>query len=168
MLAGTISKTIAPGLRIGWAVAGEEIIGKLAAIKQSSDVLTNSLTQRAVHYYVTRYDLDGHIREIADKYRAQRDAMLETIEKTFPQGVKWTVPDGGMFVWVTLPDEIDATKLLSLAIEEEKVAYVPGTPFYVDETGHNTMRLNFSNSTPEVIREGITKLGALLKRQIEK
>lgn len=168
MLAGTISKIIAPGLRVGWAVASEEIIDKITTVKQMSDVLTNSLTQRAVYQYVTSFNLDEHIQEIAGKYRLQRDIMLETMRQAFPPDVAWIVPDGGMFVWVTLPDSIDATALLTVAVEEEKVAYVPGTPFYADNTGHNTMRLNFSNSTPELIREGITKLGALLYRYMSK
>jgi 2-aminoadipate transaminase len=166
ILAGTISKIIAPGLRVGWAIAGEQIIDKMATVKQMSDVLTDSLTQRAVYQYVATYDLDAHIQEIAAKYREQRDIMLETISATFPQGVRWIVPDGGMFIWVTLPEHIDTTKLLSVAIEEEKVAFVPGTPFYVGDAGYNTMRLNFSNSTPELIRTGISKLGALLHRQV--
>lgn len=168
MLAGTISKIIAPGLRVGWAVAAEAIIDKLTTVKQMSDVLTNSLTQRAVHKYVTSFNLDEHIKEIAVKYQEQRDTMLEAMAQAFPKEVTWMVPDGGMFVWVTLPEGFDATNLLAVAVAEEKVAYVPGTPFYADNTGHNTMRLNFSNSTPELIREGIAKLGALLHRCMDK
>lgn len=168
MFASTMSKIIAPGLRIGWAVAPAEIIHKMNTVKQMSDVLTNSLTQRAVYQYVTSFDLDAHIMDIVEKYREQRDVMLETMSRTFPQGVSWTVPEGGMFLWVTLPDGVDAAKLLPVAVEEEKVAFVPGSPFYADETGSNTMRLNFSNATPEIIREGIGKLGALLTRSIGK
>lgn len=168
MLAGTISKIIAPGLRVGWAVASEEIIDKMTTVKQMSDVLTNSLTQRAVHKYVTSFNLDEHIKEIAAKYREQRDTMLEAMSQAFPREVTWIAPDGGMFVWVTLPENLDATKLLPVAVEEEKVAYVPGAPFYADDAGHNTMRLNFSNSTPELIRDGIGKLGTLLHRCMNK
>lgn len=166
MYAGTVSKIIAPGLRLGWLVAHEDIIEKMAAAKQAADVLTNSLAQRAVHRYVTTNDLDGHIADIANQYREQRDTMLEAMQEHFPAGVTWTQPDGGMFIWVTLPENIDTSNLLELAIEQEKVAYVPGMPFYADGSGRNSMRINFSNSTPDVIKEGIVRLGAILTREI--
>lgn len=166
MYAGTVSKIIAPGLRLGWVVAEEEIIDKLATAKQLSDILTNSLTQRALYHYVTHFNLDEHINDIVGQYRVRRDAMLQSIEENFPPGVTWTVPDGGMFVWVTLPPKLDANKLLPIAIEEEQVAFVPGTPFYADDSGHNTLRLNYSSSTPELIKTGMAKLGALLRRHL--
>ncbi|SDF08179.1 PLP-dependent aminotransferase family protein [Sporolituus thermophilus] len=165
--AGTVSKIVAPGLRVGWAIASETIVDKLATAKQLTDVLTNSLTQRALHRFVTEQELDQHIAMIVKQYRQQRDVMLAAMEEHFPSGVTWTVPDGGMFIWVTLPATINTNDLLPVAIEEEKVAYVPGTPFHADDSGYNTMRLNFSNSTPDLIRTGVARLGALFKRHLK-
>ncbi|MDF2502284.1 MAG: aminotransferase class [Anaerosporomusa subterranea] len=167
MYAGTASKIIAPGLRLGWLVAHPEFIERVATAKQTSDVLSNSLTQRAVHRYVTDNDLDAHIETIINKYRLQRDVMLAAMKQHFPAGVKWQAPHGGMFLWVTLPDGMDASALLPLAVEQAKVSYVPGTPFYADNSGANMLRLNFSNPTPELISEGIARLGNLLKSQIK-
>ncbi|KYZ77085.1 aminotransferase [Anaerosporomusa subterranea] len=163
MYAGTASKIIAPGLRLGWLVAHPEFIERVATAKQTSDVLSNSLTQRAVHRYVTDNDLDAHIETIINQYRLQRDVMLAAMKQHFPAGVKWQAPHGGMFLWVTLPDGMDASALLPLAVEQAKVSYVPGTPFYADNSGANTLRLNFSSPTPELIAEGIERLGKLLK-----
>lgn len=163
--AGTISKIIAPGLRVGWLVGDKQIIDKMADVKQTSDVLTNSLTQRAIYHYVTNNNVDSHINTIVCQYREKRDVMLTAMKEHFPSEVKWTSPDGGMFIWVTLPESMDANKLLSEAIEA-KVAFVPGTPFYANNDSTNAMRINFSNSTPELIREGISNLGKLLKRHI--
>lgn len=165
LYAGTISKIVSPGLRVGWMAATEEFVEKMAAAKQSSDVLTNSLTQRAVFRYFSDNDIDQHIETIVAQYREQKDSMLEAMQAFFPPEVTWTVPDGGMFIWATLPEHMDATKLLSEAIKE-KVAFVPGTPFYADNRGHNTMRLNFSNSTPEVIHIGMERLGRLLTNHL--
>jgi 2-aminoadipate transaminase len=167
MYAGTASKIIAPGLRLGWLVAHPEFIERVATAKQTSDVLSNSLTQRAVHRYVTDNDLDAHIETIINQYRLQRDVMLAAMKQHFPAGVKWQAPHGGMFLWVTLPDGMDASALLPLAVEQAKVSYVPGTPFYADNSGANMLRLNFSNPTPELISEGIARLGNLLKSQIK-
>jgi 2-aminoadipate transaminase len=166
MYAGTASKIIAPGLRLGWLVAHPEFVERVATAKQASDVLSNSLTQRAVHRYVTDNDLDAHIETIINQYRLQRDVMLAAMEQHFPAGVKWQAPHGGMFLWVTLPDGMDASALLPLAVEQAKVSYVPGPPFYADNSGANTLRLNFSSPTPEFITEGIERLGKLLKSQI--
>lgn len=162
LYAGTISKIVAPGLRIGWMAAEEEFVTKMASAKQLSDVLTNSLTQRALYRYLSDNDIDGHINTIVAQYKEQKNSMLEAMRTFFPAEVTWTLPDGGMFIWATLPEHMDTTKLLSEAIKE-KVAFVPGTPFYTDNRGHNTMRLNFSNSTPELIYTGMERLGKLLK-----
>lgn len=168
MYAGTSSKIIAPGLRVGWLVAHPEFIDRVATAKQLSDVLSNSLTQRAVHRYVTDNDLDSHVESIVKQYRVQRDAMLDSMQQCFPSNVTWQSPNGGMFVWVTLPAEVDASSLLPLAIEQAKVAYVPGLPFFADGSGGNTLRLNFSNSSPELIVTGIERLGKLLEKQFAK
>jgi 2-aminoadipate transaminase len=166
LYAGTASKIIAPGLRLGWLVAHPDFIDRVATAKQTTDVLSNSLTQRAVHRYVTDNDLDAHIETIVKQYRIQRDMMMAAMEQYFPVGVKWQIPHGGMFVWVTLPEGMDAAALLPMVIEQAKVSYVPGTPFYADNSGANTLRLNFSNPTPELITEGIERLGKVLKNQI--
>jgi 2-aminoadipate transaminase len=156
----TFSKTIAPGLRLGWIVAGHELIRKLVLAKQGTDLHTGTLVQRAVQRYLEVSDVSGHVLNIRREYGRRRDIMLEEMQKNFPQGISWTRPDGGMFLWVTLPEQIDTIQLLDRAIEE-KVAYVPGAPFYTDREGLNTMRLNFSNSTPEQIKSGIRRLARL-------
>lgn len=166
MYAGTVSKIIAPGLRLGWLVAHPEFIDRMATAKQLSDVLSNSLTQRAVHRYVTDNDLDAHIDSIVKKYRIQRDTMVQAMERHFPASVRWQTPHGGMFIWVALPIGVDASTLLTQVIEEAKVAYVPGLPFFADDSGSNTLRLNFSNSSPEQIELGIERLGKVLKSQL--
>jgi 2-aminoadipate transaminase len=167
LYAGTSSKIIAPGLRLGWLVAHPDFIDRVATVKQANDVLSNSLTQRAVHRYVIDNDLDAHIETIVEQYRIQRDVMLTAMEQHFPAGVNWQTPHGGMFIWVTLPEGMDAAALLPLAVEQAKVSYVPGPPFYADNSGANTLRLNFSNPAPELIAEGVERLGKLLKSQIK-
>ena len=166
MYTGTFSKVIAPGLRVGWFVAHPDIAAKVTAAKQLNDILTNSLTQRALHRFLTDNDLDAHIATIIGQYRRQRDAMLAALAAYFPGKVSWTQPEGGMFIWVTLPAGIDARDLLDKAIDEEKVAFVPGTPFHTDGGGHNTFRLSFANTDEEAIASGIARLGALLARTV--
>jgi len=162
----SFSKIISPGLRVGWAVADTDIIGKLTMAKQASDVHTNSLAQQAIYRYVSANDVAAHIRRITDIYRVQRDTMLAEMEMHFPAACKWRKPEGGMFIWVTLPEGVNATALLSKAVAE-KVAFVPGAPFYAGERAEeNTMRLNFSNSSPDQIRTGIRRLGMILRQEL--
>jgi 2-aminoadipate transaminase len=161
----SFSKIISPGLRVGWAVADTDIIRKLTMAKQSSDVHTNSLTQQAIYHYVTTNSLNSHIEHIVEVYRVQRDTMLEEMDRHFPASCKWSKPEGGMFIWVELPEGSDATQILPKAVAE-KVAFVPGGPFYADKGKTNTMRLNFSNSSPEQIRTGIRCLGSILKAEL--
>lgn len=156
----TFSKTIAPGLRLGWIVADQVLIRKLVLAKQGTDLHTGTLVQRAVQRYLENSDVSGHIRAIRAEYGRRRNVMLEEMEKNFPDVVTWTRPEGGMFLWVILPERFDTVQLLNRAVEEN-VAYVPGAPFYPGGTGLNTMRLNYSNSTPEQIREGIKRLARL-------
>lgn len=156
----TFSKTIAPGLRLGWIAAGRELIRKLVLAKQGTDLHTGTLVQRAVQSYLENSDVSGHVLAIRREYGLRRDIMLEEMQKNFPNGISWTRPDGGMFLWVTMPEHFDTIRLLDRAIEE-KVAYVPGAPFYTDSEGLNTMRLNFSNSTPDQIKSGISRLARL-------
>lgn len=156
----TFSKTIAPGLRLGWIVTGRELIRKLVLAKQGTDLHTGTLVQRAVQRYLENSDVSGHVRAIRKEYGRRRDIMLEEMRKSFPDRISWTEPDGGMFLWVTLPEHFNSVQLLGKAIEE-KVAYVPGAPFYPDGGGMNTLRLNFSNSTPDQIKNGIQRLARL-------
>lgn len=162
----SFSKIISPGLRVGWAVADADVILKLTMSKQASDVHTNSLAQCGIHRYLTTNDLDAHISRITDTYRVQRDTMLAEMAAHFPAACQWRKPEGGMFIWVTLPEGSDATALLAKAVAE-KVAFVPGAPFYAgDRVDKNTLRLNFSNSSPEQIRTGIRRLGAILRQEL--
>ncbi len=162
VLLGSFSKTIAPGLRLGWICAGREIMDKLVVAKQASDLHSNSLCQRIVYQYLMSNNVDRHIETIITAYKKQRDVMVAAIEEDFPAEVRFTRPEGGMFLWVTLPERLSALELFEHAVKE-KVAFVPGTPFFVDGDGRNNMRLNFSNSDQDRIWEGIRRLGRIMK-----
>lgn len=161
----TFSKTVAPGLRLGWVVAQGDLMTKLVLAKQGTDLHTGTLVQRAVHHYLKHSDVNGHIGAIELEYGRRRDEMLEAMEQKFPSSVNWTKPQGGMFIWVTLPPALNATLMLKEAVSQ-KVAYVPGAPFFPGDDGHNFLRLNFSNSTPAQIQEGIDRLAKLLERNV--
>lgn len=163
---GTFSKTFAPGLRIGWVCASDEILNKYIMIKQSSDLQTSSMTQRELSRFLDEYSLDDHIDKIVAVYRKRRDIMVDTMKNEFPESVKYIVPEGGLFIWVEVPEYIDTKKLMVKAIEK-KVAFVPGGSFYPNSNTINTMRLNFSNMNENNIVEGITRLGELLKQEIK-
>lgn len=158
---GTFSKILAPGLRVGWVVAAAPVIVQLAQAKQGADLHTATFNQMIAYEMLHSGYLEEHRKVIARTYRERRDAMLAVLEEYFPAGTRWTHPMGGMFLWVELPPGVDAAQLLQDAIEQ-RVAFVPGRGFHIDGSGGNTMRLNFSNATPETIREGIRRLGALL------
>ena len=162
----TFSKTLAPGLRLGWVVAPEEVIAKLVQLKQGMDLHTSTFNQMVAYEVARGGFLDEHVRLIRRVYRERRDVMLAALERYFPPGVRWTHPQGGLFLWVTLPEGVDTTEMLPQAIEE-KVAYVPGADFFALGGGHNTMRLNFSNACPERIEEGIRRLVRVVARQLE-
>ncbi len=162
ILLGSFSKTIAPGLRLGWICAKREIMDKLVVAKQASDLHSNSLCQRIVHQYLMNNDVDRHIETITAAYKKQRDVMVASIEENFPAEVSFTRPEGGMFLWVTLPERLSALKLFEHAVKEN-VAFVPGTPFFVDGGGDKNMRLNFSNADEDMIEEGIKRLGRIMK-----
>lgn len=162
ILLGSFSKIVSPGLRVGWVCAGKDIIEKLVTAKQASDLHSNYLGQRAVHRYITDNDLDGHIGKIKEAYGRQRDLMVKLIEEHFPEGIKFTRPEGGMFLWLTLPEGITVQEAFDRAMAE-KVVFVPGFPFYTDGKGNNTLRLNFSNSSEEKIEEGILRLARVFK-----
>lgn len=161
----TFSKTIAPGLRLGWIAAEPEVIAKLVLAKQGADLHTGTLVQRAAHRYLTSFQAEAHVEKIRTEYRLRRNTMVKAMERFFPGEVKWTLPEGGMFLWVTLPGRHDSLKLLEKAVSR-KVAFVPGSPFFHDESGHNCMRLNFSNSAPSMIEEGIERLGRIISSRI--
>lgn len=159
---GTFSKVLAPSLRLGYLAAPRSIIDKLVQTKQATDLHTPTLTQMAVYEIVKDGFLDQHLPTVREIYRKQGRCMLEAIEKEFPSTVSWTKPEGGMFLWVTLPEHIDSTQLLAKAIEQN-VAFVPGEPFYAGKGLANTLRLSFATVPEEKIREGIAILGKLLK-----
>ncbi|MBN1318170.1 MAG: PLP-dependent aminotransferase family protein [Anaerolineales bacterium] len=162
----TFSKTLTPGLRLGWIVAPERISTKLIQAKQGTDLHTSSLVQYLAFDICNRDILPEHIEHICKVYRERRDVMLEALAEHFPPEASWTHPKGGMFLWVKLPESLDADALFKKAVEN-KVAYVPGLPFYPNASeGENTMRLNFSYSNPDLIREGIKRLGIAIKQQL--
>jgi len=167
VLLGSFSKTVAPGLRLGWVCAKRDVMEKIIVVKQASDLHSNYLSQRILHQYLIDNDLDAHIAQIRRSYKRQRDLMVSLIEEQFPEGTRLTRPEGGMFLWVTLPEGISSLKLFELAIEEH-VAFVPGKPFYVDGDGDNTLRLNFSNSDEDRIDQGIRRLAGIVKRELAK
>jgi 2-aminoadipate transaminase len=162
VLMGSFSKIVAPGLRLGWICAASDVMEKLIVAKQASDLHSNYFAQRIVHRYLSDHDIDEHIVKIREVYRNQRNMMISSIERYFPEEVKFTRPEGGMFLWMTLPENISALRLFDLAGGED-VAFVPGGAFYVDEGGKNTLRLNFSNSDADEIDEGIRRLAQVTK-----
>ena len=163
----TFSKTLAPGLRLGWIVAPQEVITKLAQLKQGADLHTSTFNQIVAYEVAKDGFLDEHVRVIRRVYRERRDVMLAALDEFFPEGCSWTHPKGGLFLWVTLPAGLKSSELFNVALEEN-VAFVPGASFYAmpDEVGARQLRLNFSNATPERIREGIRRLANAVKRQM--
>ena len=163
MFLGSFSKIISPGLRVGYIAGDATVIRKCTVGKQSTDVHTSNLNQAIVDQYLRRDLLPAHIRNICSGYGAKMKQMLGCLE-SFPSGVRFTHPQGGLFIWAELPEKIDAVKMLSAAVER-KVAYVPGTYFCVDGGHLNTIRLNFSNSTPEQIETGMNTLKEIVEMQ---
>ena len=159
---GTFSKVLAPGLRLGYIAAARPLINKLVQAKQATDLHTPTLTQMAVYEIVKDGFLEEHLPNVREIYRAQGSCMLEAIKQEFPDTVSWTKPEGGMFIWLTLPEHIDSTKLLEKAIAQN-VAFVPGAPFYSGAGRANTLRLSFATVPEDKIRTGIAILGKLLK-----
>ncbi|NIV34417.1 MAG: aminotransferase class I/II-fold pyridoxal phosphate-dependent enzyme [Anaerolineae bacterium] len=168
----TFSKTLAPGLRLGWVIAPVDVIDKLVQAKQGADLHTSTFTQMVAYEVAHGGGLDRQVRKIRPVYRERRDAMLKALDKYFPEGVEWTHPQGGLFLWATLPEGLDAEQILKTALEKEKVAFIPGGPFFPPskeaQGTKNTMRLNFSNASPAMIDEGIARLGRVLEEVLEK
>jgi 2-aminoadipate transaminase len=162
---GSFSKVLTPGIRLGYVVAPLPLVRKLEQAKQAADLHTAQLTQMVVHEVIKDGFLTEHIPTIRKLYADQCDAMLAALAEHFPSSVSWTRPEGGMFIWVTLPEHIDSMKLLDEAIAEH-VAFVPGAPFYANAPQQNTLRLSFVTVPPEQIREGVARLGKLIKAKI--
>jgi 2-aminoadipate transaminase len=161
----TFSKVLAPGLRLGWMVAPTEVISKLVQLKQSTDLHTSTFAQM-VSYEVARDGfLDEHVLTIRSVYRERRDIMLAALDEFFPSEVTWTRPEGGLFLWVTLPQGVDCEKLFQSALKQN-VAFVPGDPFFPGGQNGSHMRLNFSNATPSQIHEGIRRLSLAVKEEL--
>ena len=162
ILLGSFSKIVSPGMRLGWIHAGHEIMEKLIIAKQGADLHSNYFSQRVVYEYLKENNIEVHIEKITDLYKKQRDCMVNSIEKYFPKEVQTTKPEGGMFIWVTLPEKYSSMDLFNIAIKK-KVAFVPGDPFYTGKEGVNAFRLNYTNSTEDKIEEGIKILAEGIK-----
>ncbi|MEN8262134.1 MAG: PLP-dependent aminotransferase family protein [Nitrospirota bacterium] len=157
----TFSKTIAPGFRVAFIAADEEMIAKLSVIKQGTDLHTNTFGQYVINEYLESGCYDEHILLLKKEYKYRRDCMIAAMEQYFPSSVTWNRPGGGMFLWVKLPEQCDANQLFSICIDHN-VAFVPGQEFFPDSSGKNTMRLNFSNASPANIEEGIKRMGNVM------
>lgn len=163
VLLGTMSKIFVPGFRIGWVLAHEEIIDKIVVAKQNTDLCTSSFVQKIAAKYFEKGYFDKNLASINSNYKVKRDTMVAAFHKYMPKGVKWTEPDGGLFLFVTLPEYMDADELFKVAIEEN-VAFVPGTVFYCDGGGKNTLRINFSFMSKEMNEEGVKRLANAIKK----
>ncbi|MFN3662123.1 PLP-dependent aminotransferase family protein [Yoonia sp.] len=162
---GSFSKTLAPGLRVGWVVAAKPVISQLVLMKQAADLHSSTINQIAIAR-VAETVFDSHVATLRQTYRARRDHMLARLAEHMPAGVTWTRPEGGMFVWLTLPAHIDGAELLAKSLQSARVAFVPGRAFHADGSGGNTIRLSFSLADEATIDAGISRLGALLRTYI--
>jgi DNA-binding transcriptional MocR family regulator len=160
---GTFSKTLVPALRVGWVSGPAEVINRIVLMKQAGDLHSSTINQIVVHDVASEI-FDSHVRRLRVQYKERRDAMLAALEEFAPAGITWTRPQGGMFVWLELPEGIDGTELLARAVQESNVAFVPGSAFFADRSGKNTLRLAFSATNPERIREGVRRLCELVAR----
>ncbi|MGI9365907.1 MAG: PLP-dependent aminotransferase family protein [Rhizobiaceae bacterium] len=161
---GSFSKTLSPGLRVGWICAASSVINKLVLLKQASDLHSSTINQMAIHE-VASAGFERQVAKVKTAYRARRDCMLASLEKFMPAGVSWTRPEGGMFIWLTLPPHIDGAELLATSLQNQKVAFVPGRAFYADGSNGNTIRLSFSQTPEATIEQGVRRLGQLLSSQ---
>ncbi len=164
--AGTFSKILSPGVRLGWAVAPAPVLAKMNLGKQAADLCSSSISQYFVSAYFESGPWEDYVRSLTDIYRRRRDVMLDGLAEYFPREAEWTHPQGGLFIWATLPDYIDTTDLLARGLEEH-VAFVPGRAAYVDGRGGSCMRLNFSGVGVDDIREGLKRLGEIVREQVE-
>jgi 2-aminoadipate transaminase len=162
----TFSRSLVPGLRLGFILAHEDIIQKMTILKQSMDLCTSSFNQLLAAEFLKAGLPHNHLQGIVDLYRSRKDAMLQALEHYMPEGVTWTKPEGGLFLWVRLPEHMNADQLVYEAIKEN-VAYVIGSAFHCDDSGQNTMRLNFSYPTVEQIDEGIRRLAKVIEANLK-
>jgi 2-aminoadipate transaminase len=162
---GTFSKTLAPGLRLGWMRTPRAMRAHLVVAKQASDLHSGTLAQRATVELLRTFDYAAHVEHLRVVYGERCTVMDTTLARELPKGSRWVKPEGGLFFWVTLPEPLDALELLPLAVAQ-KVAYVPGAPFFVRDAAPNTLRLNFSNRAPADLREGLARLGRLLRVEV--
>ena len=165
MYMGTFSKILSPGIRLGWVVAPPPVLEKINTGKQGADLCTSTLSQLMVEAYFAESRWRDYVETLTEVYRARRDTMLDALAEHFPAQAEWTRPGGGLFIWATLPEYIDTTDLLARALREN-VAFVPGAGAYLDGRGHSSMRLNFSASTEDEIREGIRRIGEVVEQQV--
>lgn len=161
---GTASKTLMPALRVGWTIAPKVILEKLVLLKQANDLHTSTINQ-IITYELLSEGLDEHVEKLRSVYRERKDAMLDALRQYLPNSASFTAPGGGMFVWIMLPEGLDAKHLLQKSLEEEKIAFVPGGAFYADDARHNTLRLSFSTCAPDVIRDGMRRLSELIQKE---
>ena len=164
---GSFSKIFMPGLRVAWMVADPVIIDKVVKLKQAVDLQSSSFAQRQASYFIDIFDLDAHVEKIKALYGKRRTLMYDSMKEYFPEGVTFTYPEGGLFTWVTLPENMDAKEIMPKVLEKN-VAYVPGGPFYPNGGNANHFRLNYSNMPEDRIVEGIKRLGAVLKEEMGK
>lgn len=162
---GSFSKSLAPGLRVGWVCGAHEVISRLVLMKQAADLHSATINQIVTHHVASR-QFDTHVAMLRQTYMARRDALLAALAKEMPEGVSWTKPEGGMFVWVTLPAHLDGAELLAQSIKTERVAFVPGRAFFADGSNGNTLRLSFSCANEAGIAEGMKRLGRLIRSQL--
>ncbi|WP_407061680.1 PLP-dependent aminotransferase family protein [Aureimonas sp. SK2] len=162
---GSFSKILAPGLRMGWICAPRRIVEKLVLMKQAADLHSPSINQMAIHR-VAETSYGEQVEKVRRVYGDRRDAVLAALDAAMPEGVSWSRPEGGMFVWVTLPESIDTTVLLARAVAEERVAFVPGSAFFADGSGRNTLRLSFTLADQRAVTEGIPRLGRLIRDEL--
>jgi DNA-binding transcriptional MocR family regulator len=163
---GSFSKILAPGLRLGWAVAAPELLEKLGLLKVAADTQCGTLSMHAASAYLDQHDIDAHIATIRETYRRKKNLMLDCIRRSFPQDIQFTDPEGGMFTWLTFPEGFDATAFMQHhALPQAMVAYVPGATFFPVREEPNHARVSYPGQTDEKIVEGMTRLGDLLKRK---
>ena len=163
---GSFSKMLSPGIRTGWICCSRELMPYLLRAKQATDLHTNNMVQRMIFSYLTDHEVDQHLQSIQQVYKMQKDLMREMLLSCFPANTELTNPEGGMFIWATLQGEINTSELVNEAINS-KVVFVPGKAFYIQNEGTNSMRLNFSNSNPDIIKQGISRLGKLVSTHYE-
>jgi 2-aminoadipate transaminase len=163
---GTFSKILSPGIRLGWAAAPGPVLEKMNQGKQGTDLCSSSLSQLFVAQYFGDGDWQGYVGSLCDLYRRRRDTMLDALAEHLPREASWTRPQGGLFIWATLPDYIDTTDLLALGLSRN-VAFVPGRAAYLDGRGGSSMRLNFSGVSEDAIREGVRRIGEVVREQVE-